>query len=940
MQRNKLKYFLLFFFLLPQILSAQYYFFGRNKVQYNNFEWKVLKTEHFDIYYYDDFEEMAEMRAAYAEEAYSEFKVKFNYIVTTRIPLIFYNTHIHFQQTNTTPGFIPEGVGGFFEFLKGRVVIPYLGSLNSFRHVIRHELVHVFMTLKIFRVLKDHRLPAEQYPPLWFTEGLAEYWSTDWDTQAEMVMRDAVINNYVVGLENMYQIYGSFLMYKEGQNLLDFIGKTYGEEKIYYLLENFWQYENFKDLLEYVIDKKIAEIDKEWLFYLKQKYYPLISTNIPPDNGAEKLTEDGFHFSPSYYSVDGKKYIYFVANRDGYSSIYRLELRSDLKKENRPSPELILQGEKEEVFETFHLLEPSLEVSKQGIIAFVTKSGRTDAIHFYSIADEEVIGTFQNDELISISSPKWSNDGTKVLFQSIDHKGYSDLFIYNYNDKSLERITNDYYSDIDPIFGKGDSTIVFASDRTDGIYKAKFNLFEYNLGSHSIKYLTYCNSDFRSPKYSADYNELYFTTDYGGIQNIWKLNTLNNNPVGMTKVTKFLTSIYQYTFTKPSEVVAAAFENFSFQLYQINLNYQQDSLRINVAFNFDSTGSKWFANKIKLNPTTDKLRYENKYTLDFAQSQITTDPVYGTSGGAVFALSDLFGDDNYFFLIYNTAEVQSEFLKSFNIAISRINIKNRTNYAYGLFHFSGRRYDIRDSDEYFFERSFGGYFTLYYPLSKFQRIEANISIANSDKEVITGVIERKALLVSNSLSYVIDNSLWGPTGPLDGTRLRLLLAYTSDVKFSNVNYFTVIADYREYFRLSLRSSLAFRTALFYNEGREARRYFMGGSWDLRGWPRWSIRGEKLWLSSLELRFPLVDLFLVKLPFLDLGFPNIRGALFFDSGGAWDKEYQTTLGSVGAGIRINLFGALSLRYDIGKRIENNYTLFQPRLFYQFFFGWDF
>ena len=147
-----------------------------------------------------------------------------------------------------------------------------------------------------------------------------------------MVMRDAVINNYVVGLTNMYQIYGSFLMYKEGQNLLDFINKTYGSEKIYYLMEDFWQFDTFNNVLEYVLNKKIEEIDKDWLFYLKQKYYPLLINSIPPDNASEKLTNFGFHFSPSYYSDEGKKYIYFIANRDGYSSIYDLELRPDLKR--------------------------------------------------------------------------------------------------------------------------------------------------------------------------------------------------------------------------------------------------------------------------------------------------------------------------------------------------------------------------------------------------------------------------------------------------------------------------------------------------------------------------------------------------------------------------------------------------------------------------------
>ncbi|MEX2088748.1 MAG: hypothetical protein WEB62_03215, partial [Bacteroidota bacterium] len=127
--RRFLQYILLLL-LLTQCASAQFYYFGRNKVQYTEFEWKVLRTEHFDIYYYTEMRELAQRGAFLAEESYKHLEQKFNHNVANRIPLIFYSSHLHFQQTNVTPGFIPEGVGGFFEFLKGRVVIPFQGSME------------------------------------------------------------------------------------------------------------------------------------------------------------------------------------------------------------------------------------------------------------------------------------------------------------------------------------------------------------------------------------------------------------------------------------------------------------------------------------------------------------------------------------------------------------------------------------------------------------------------------------------------------------------------------------------------------------------------------------------------------------------------------------------------------------------------------------------
>ena len=227
------------YFIPGTYLNAQFYF-GRNKVQYNDFDWHILQTEHFDIYYYPEMQELAEIGAAYAEETYLYLENKFNHNIQQHIPLIFYATHAHFQETNTIPYMVPEGVGGFFEFIKGRVVIPANGSISQFKHVIRHELIHVFTHSKENRILKDHKQLNNPGLPLWFVEGIAEYWSEGWDSQAEMFMRDAILSDYIFPLTRMYQIYGSVLMYKEGQGVLKYIAETYGDEKLLQLIDNIW----------------------------------------------------------------------------------------------------------------------------------------------------------------------------------------------------------------------------------------------------------------------------------------------------------------------------------------------------------------------------------------------------------------------------------------------------------------------------------------------------------------------------------------------------------------------------------------------------------------------------------------------------------------------------------------------------------------------------
>ena len=926
-----------------QLLYSQFYYFGHNKVQYTDFDWQILRTEHFDVYYYPEMKSLAEQGAYFAEESYSILESKFNQSLNKRVPLIFYSSHLHFEQTNTTAGFIPEGVGGFFEFLKGRVVIPADGSLARFRHVIRHELVHVFMTSKIARVLIDHRLPQDRVPPLWFTEGLAEAWSTEPDDQSEMLIRDAVLNNYIVPLDHMESIYGTFLMYKEGQYILRYIEEKYGEDRILMLMENFWRNSSFSEVMKETIGKDYKELDEEWMYAFKKKYYPVLAKTDFKSQVSKTVVDKGFNSKPIYFRNGEKREIYYIANYTGYTSIYKVNLDATEKSEREPT--LIIQGEKSDEFEAFHPFQSKLDISRDGILAFVTKRGETDAIHLYDVKERSLVRTVQFKDLVVITSPQFSKDGKRIVFAANDTGGKMDVYIYDLARDVLTRLTNDSYDDRDPVWTPDESGVIFSSDRTPYGINQVYNLCRYDLSSGKISFVTYGNNNYYSPAFSKNGAYLTFTSNLDGAQNIWEIDTkdISGKTVSypMRKISSFSNAAFDPVWTDSNEIVFSGFENYSFKIYVLSdCSTIIDTTQTQRLCMIPGTVASWTPKTVAGDTSVHFVPYEGSYSLDIAQSQVATDPVFGTYGGAAMAISDLLGNDQYYFLLYNNAQSSGEFLESFNLAVTRISLGQRLNYATGIFHFSGRRYDLTDPNEYYYERSFGGYFVLSYPLSKFERIESSTSLSNSDKDLLFGLPSRKALILSNSFSFVHDNSLWSSTGPIDGSRLILTGAYSSDLQYGNVGYYTFIGDYRLYNRFSTRTALASRFALMWNEGKEARRFFMGGSWDLRGWPRWSIRGKKLWITSQELRFPFIDRFTIQFPFGAVGVGPFRGALFFDAGNAWDETYHGTRGSIGGGIRWSLFNVLVLRYDIGKTIIDNFHDLQHGLFYQFFFGWDF
>jgi len=973
--------------------SAQYYF-GRNKVHYDHFRWQILKTKHFDIYFYPEMRELAETGASFAEEAYGRLENQFDHNVNNRIPLIFYSNHFHFQQTNTLPYLIPEGVGGFFEFLKGRVVIPSDGSITAFRHVINHELVHVFSHAKVNRILKDHKRTQYSGPPLWFTEGLAEYWSEGWDSEAEMFIRDAVLSGYLVPLSEMYQIFGTFLMYKEGQAVCKFIAETYGEEKILQLMENIWKADNFSEVMEITLGVNYKKFDEQWLYYLKKKKYPLMENSDAPGMITQHVTNKGINTKPTFAEFDGQRQIAFVSNRMGYSNIYRLPYGDE--RGERQHLETLVDGERSSEFESFNLLRSKLDVDRQGRLAFVSKSEGKDALYVYSLRDKKILSRHQFDELVTLYSPNWSPNDNRLVFSGTSFGGARDLYIFDLAAGNLQKLTNDFYDDRDPSWSPNGKLIAFSSDRTELGKEGAYNLFVYNLETGAIDYVTYGPHHDYTPAWSPDGNALAFTSDRDGAFNIWlvqnygsntslAMNSDQSNPASqfaalnksaneplvnghsasslspappaypraingaadLRKLTNFITGAFDPEWTDNGSLLFTAFEKFSFQIRELK-NVQEffNKSQLTAADTIKVKAGPWQVNKLEGEMASTTVAYNRKFSLDIAQSQITQDPIFGAAGGAQLAMSDMLGNHQYYFLIFNNAESRADFLKSFNVAVTRVDLSRRTNYALGAYHFAGNYYNYAEG--FFYERRYGGFASISYPLSVFQRLEASLNVRQSDKKR-DDFYSRHALLVSNFVSYIKDNSLWGPSGPMDGERFNFTIGNTIDVRQSNVNFYTLIADYRRYFRTSLRTAYSVRLTTRYNHGKEAVPFFMGGSWDLRLYPRWQIWGQKTFLLSHEFRFPAIDQFVVAFPFGGLGFNAIRGALFMDVGNAWDNHLRDLLGSAGLGIRLRVGGFLVLRYDFGKRftwtdIDDEFAWsnlkLQPKTYHQFFFGWDF
>ena len=262
-------------YLLLMLIASSFLFsnqFGKNIVQYDEFDWHYAQTDHFDLYVSDSSGYHLSFIEQHSEDAYNKIQSLLNWSLKDRVSIIVYGSHNEFQQTNVISSHLPEGVGGVTELLKNRIVIPFDGSHRDFKHVIYHELVHAFINDCVYGGSLKSMLSnsIEVRIPLWMNEGLAEYIAEKWSSNSDMWIRDLVFNGK--NLPHINQL-GGYWAYRGGQSVWKFITEKWGEESISEIIKQIKAKGNVNQGVKSAISITIDELSDQWHKYLKKQYF-------------------------------------------------------------------------------------------------------------------------------------------------------------------------------------------------------------------------------------------------------------------------------------------------------------------------------------------------------------------------------------------------------------------------------------------------------------------------------------------------------------------------------------------------------------------------------------------------------------------------------------------------------------------------------------------
>jgi Tol biopolymer transport system component len=576
------------FTVLVWASAADAQYFGRNKVQYETFKFKILKTEHFDIYYYPEEQHLADEVGRMAERWNARLTRILDHRLTGRQPLIIYASHPHFEQTNAIQGFLGEGTGGVTEALRRRIVLPAGASLAETDHVVGHELVHAFQY-----DIGSRNMQRTMLLPLWFVEGMAEYLSIGPnDPHTAMWMRDAVLSEGREDSKRKHKLPmirdlddPSLFPYRWGQAFWAYVAGRWGDrivgDALFAALSG-----DAIGAVEAVTGLQEKVLSNQWHEALRNQYGPFAgSTQRPTDFARGLITKESsggeLNVAPSL-SPDGKRIVFFSERSRISIDLYLADATT-----GKVARKLISTAT-DPHFESLQFINSagSWDPSSHRFALGAIRKGKP-VLTILNVENGSTEREVKFDELGEIYHPSWAPDGHAIVFSAIAN-GLSDLYLYDLKAQNgqgqLRKLTSDAFADLQPSWSPDGKSIAFVTDRfgtkLDTLAYGPYRLALMDVATGQVRALPAFDESYSKlidPQWSSDGQSIYCMSDHTGITNLYRLRIsdgalqqLTNVSTGVSGITQLSPALSVATGAGKDRLALAIYRQGYYEIYTID----------------------------------------------------------------------------------------------------------------------------------------------------------------------------------------------------------------------------------------------------------------------------------------------------------------------------------------------------------------------------------
>ena len=518
--------------------------FGRNRIQYEQFDWKYLSSDNFDVYFYDGGDKVASEVTEYLEEQFERVTDIIGYPPYSKTKLFLYNSVSDLQQSNVGIDDNIASSGGETQFVKSHIEMAHPGDLDALKEELLYKVTSLMVNEMMFGGSLKEMFQSSVLLnlPDWFINGASLYVSKGWSIEMDDYARELVSTKHAKKFSKLTGREAALA----GQSLWNFIAEKYGRSNISNILNYTRIIRNEEKSMAITLGVSFEQLMYEWKnFYLEIEQE--VNGNyqgLDENNRIEKKNKKNYQYSGIALSPDGQKAAYAYNYRGKYYVIFK-DLATGTEKH-------ILSGGGKVINQEIDITMPLVDWVDDNTIGIIdVKKGRLRFI-LHDINTNSQLPRWL-DKFEQIHNVSFSDNGRLMIISAVVD-GMNDLYLLSTRRDRIKRLTYDIYDDIQPAFLPNSNTFVFSSNRVSDTLNLKdkdfenisdnFNLFFFNLDTTTnvVHRVTNTISRDVQPKPMSD-NKIYYLSDQKGIVNLFSYDIASSI---YTQVTNFSSSIENY----------------------------------------------------------------------------------------------------------------------------------------------------------------------------------------------------------------------------------------------------------------------------------------------------------------------------------------------------------------------------------------------------------